>query len=111
MRNKTITAESCNGYEIEQFLDFELLVFFLCSSLPLLWPLKVKITHKVFFNLEILSDLQTGDVKGTESSSSGRDVKWTCGRELVLHSSKSVGWSPCEGVKDYPMMNSGSNTN
>ncbi|KAF7239778.1 Speckle-type POZ protein [Varanus komodoensis] len=42
---------------------------------------------------EILSDLQTGDVKGTESSSSGRDVKWTCCRELIKVVKFSYMWT------------------
>ncbi|KAG8140125.1 hypothetical protein E2320_002846, partial [Naja naja] len=42
---------------------------------------------------EILSDLQAGDVKGTESSSSGRDVKRTCCRELIKVVKFSYMWT------------------
>lgn len=52
---------------------------------------RVKINYKfLLLSCEILFNLQTGDVKGAESSSSGRNVEWTCSRELVLHSGKST---------------------
>ena len=37
---------------------------------------------------EILFNLQTGDVKGSKSSTSGRNVEWPCSWELVLHTGR-----------------------
>lgn len=52
---------------------------------------RVKISYKfLLLSCGILFNLQTGDVKGAESSSSGRNVEWTCSRELVLHSGESA---------------------
>lgn len=52
---------------------------------------RVKIDYKfLLLSGETPFNLQTGDVKGAESSSSGRNVEWTCSRELVLHPGEST---------------------
>lgn len=87
-------------------------VFFLCYQswfhffvvALLSFSPSVKIQHNFLpLSCDILFNLQTGDVKGAKSSSSGRNVEWTRGRKLVLHSGETaLCWAVLEAAQLEP---------
>lgn len=58
-----------------------------CVLDPIRW---IRNSDLCLLTLDIWFNLQTGDVKGSKSSTSGRNVEWPCSWELVLHTGEFV---------------------